>query len=702
MDKVFLTIDGHRVEAEKGQPVMQAALAAGIYIPHLCAHDDLVPAGSCRLCVVEIEGLPAPVTSCSTMAEDGMVVTTVTSRLKQMRRLAAELLLAPHPSECTSCPKYLKCELQSLIQYLEVTDQRIRKRPNMISANLDNPLIIHDMYRCITCGRCVRACNELRGIGAINYKEIDGRVRIAPVNGTLADSGCKFCGACIEVCPTGSIIDQLGVIKPELKKSDYLVPCRYTCPAGIDIPRYLRLVKEGKPAESNAVIREKVPFPSVLGHICNHLCEDACRRGPVNEAIAIKEVKRYAAMNDDGQWRERSFQKPATGKKVAVIGSGPAGLTAAFYLAKLGHQVTIFEELPYSGGMMRVGIPKYRLPWAELDKEIDIIRETGVEIKTGVRIESAPELLKQGFNAVLAATGAHQGIKLPIPGNDLEGILINTTFLRKVSLGEPVAVGERVVVLGGGNVAFDCAGAARRLGAKTVSVVCLESREEMKASDEEVQEALEEGTAVHPSISFTGIVGENGRVAGVSCSKVCSFFFDEQGRAQIVCEIGSEHIIPADTIIFAVGQRPAVNDQFGLPLVRGNRIEADRQTTRTPVEGVFAAGDVVYGTLSVIEAIESGRRAAKSIDTFLGGEGKIDEQLAPAPVYPTWFGREEGFAAKSRIHATNIDADQRSLETLVCQGYTTDEAWGESERCLQCDVRLNISRSKFWNEYEKK
>lgn len=702
MDKINLKIDGQNVVAEQGQSVMQAALAAGIYIPHLCAHEDLVPAGACRLCVVEIDGLADPVTSCSTDAMDGMVVTTVTPRLKQMRRLACELLLAPHPSECTSCPKYLKCELQSLIQYLEVTDQRIRKRPNLISPNVENPLIIHDMYRCITCGRCVRACNELRGVKAINFSEVDGRVRVRPVNGTLAESGCKFCGACVEVCPTGSIVDQIGVVKPDLKKSDYLVPCRYTCPAGIDIPRYIRLVKEGKPAEANAVVREKVPFPSVLGHICNHLCETACRRDEVNEAIAIKEIKRFAAANDDGQWRARSFQLPQTGKKVAIIGSGPAGLTAAYYLAKLGHKVTIFEALPYAGGMMRVGIPKYRLPWSELDKEIDVIREAGVEIKTNTRVTSAPELLGQGFDAVLAAIGAHQGIKLPIPGNDLEGILINTSFLRQASLGEPVKLGERVVVLGGGNVAFDCAGAARRLGAKSVTVVCLESREEMKASPEEIEEALEEGTTVHPSISFTGITGENGHVTGVQCSKVCTFSFDEQGRAQIVCELGSEHIIPADTIIFAVGQRPDVNDQFGLPLVRGNRIEADRQTTKTAVEGVYAAGDVVYGTLSVIEAIESGRRAAKSIDTYLGGAGNIDEQLAPEQVFGTWIGREEDFAAKPRNHAANIDNSLRTMESLVCQGYTTDEACSESGRCLQCDLRLNISRPKFWNEYEKR
>ncbi len=702
MEKIKLKIDGHEITAQEGQSVMQAALAAGIYIPHICSHEDLVPAGACRLCVVEIDGMDDAVTSCSTDAVDGMVVTTKSEKLRKMRQLAAELLLAPHPSECTSCPKYLKCELQSLIQYLEVTDQRIRKRPNLVSANTDNPLVIHDMYRCILCGRCVRACGELRGIEAITFGEVEGRTRVIPRsgNGSLADSGCKFCGACIEVCPTGSIIDQIGVVKPDLKKADYLVPCSYACPAHIDIPRYIRLVKEGKPAEAAAVIREKVPFPSVLGHICTHVCENDCRRGEINEAISIKNIKRYAAANDDGQWKQNGFKKDPSGKKVAVIGSGPAGLTSAYYLTKLGHKVTVFESLPHAGGMMRVGIPKYRLPWDQLDAEIEVIQEAGVEIKTNSKVESAPALLEQGFDAVLAAVGAHQGANLPIPGSELNGIHINTDFLRKVSMGEAVTVGEKVVVLGGGNVAFDCAGAARRLGAKDVTIVCLEARHEMKASPEEIDEALEEGTTVHASVSFQGITGEGDHVTGVKCSKVCSFHFDEKGRAQIVCEVGSEHVIPADTIIFAVGQRPDLTDAFGLPLARGNRIEADRQTTKTPVDGVFASGDAVYGTLSVIEAIASGRRAATAIDQYLGGDGKIEEQLAPPTEMNPWFGREEDFAARERTTPEMLPVDERGLECLVDQGLTTGQACGESERCLQCDQRLTIKKEKFWNEYE--
>ena len=699
MEKIKLTIDGHNITAEKGQSVMQASLAAGIYIPHICSHDDLKPAGACRLCVVEIEGRPDAVTSCSTPAEDGMVVGTKSPRLKQMRRLAAELVLAPHPSECTSCVKYLKCELQALIQYLEVTDQRIRKRPNLISPNVENPLVMHNMFRCILCGRCVRACSELRGCDVLTFGEQDGRTRVMIKNGLLADSACKFCTACVEVCPTGSILDAIGAVKTEINKADALVPCRATCPAHIDIPRYIRLVREGKPAEANAVVREKVPFPSVLGHICTHICETECRRDKVNSSISIKEIKKYAASKDDGQWKAKGFQLPATGKKVAVIGSGPAGLTSAYYLAKLGHTVTVLESLPVAGGMMRVGIPQYRLPWSELDKEIGIVRDAGVEIRTNAKVESAPALLEQGYDAVLAAVGAHQGIRMPIPGSDLDGILINTSFLRQVSLGEPVKLGKRVVVLGGGNVAFDCAGAAHRLGAEHVTVICLESREEMKASPEEIQEALEEGTTVFPSVTFQGIQGENGHVTGVNCSKVCSFNFDEQGRAVIVCEVGSEHIVPADTIIFAVGQRPEIGENFGLELMRG-RIVADKQAMTTPTAGIFAAGDAVYGTLSVIEAIAAGRRAASAIDVYLGGKGQIDEELAPPTPANPWIGREEGFAYNPRVIPPNLPVEERALECLVAQTYTPDEACGESERCLQCDLRLNITQQKLWGDYD--
>ncbi len=701
MKKINLIIDDQNVETIEGKSLLEAALEAGIYVPHICSHDDLNPSGACRLCVVEVEGREGISASCMTQAETGMNVRTRTPRLKKMRRLALELMLTSHPSECTSCPKYLQCELQNMFQYLEVTDARIRKRADPTPRNTSNPLVLHDMGRCILCGRCVRACNELRGVGAITFVKKNGIAKVGVKGGTtLAEAGCKFCGACIEVCPTGSILDQEGLIKPGTSRKAALVPCRETCPAGIDIPRYIRFIREGDYPAAAAVVREKAPLPSILGHICNHLCELECRRGQINEAVSIKQLKRFAAAQDDGSWKKNLVEPAKTGKRAAVIGSGPAGLTAAYYMARLGHDVNVFEEQAHAGGMMRYGIPKYRLPWDVLDKEIGEIVEAGVDIKTGIKIASAGLLLNQGYDVVLAAPGTHQGVKLPLPGSDLEGVLINTDFLRKASQGEKVEVGDRVVVLGGGSVAFDCAGTARRLGAREVHVACLEAREDMKASAEEILEALEEGIVVHPSLSFIEIKGDNGKVAGVLCSKVCTFHFDESGRAVVECEDDSEHLLPADTVIFAVGQRPDIDADFGLPLARGNRIEASREDLSTTVTGIFAAGDAVTGTLSVIEAIAAGRKAAVSMDKYLGGTGEIDEKLAPVTEPEKWLGRDEGFAGSERRKSTCIPVDTRIAGfERVNDGFDCANAAGEAGRCLQCDLRLGIKRQKFWSEY---
>jgi formate dehydrogenase beta subunit len=743
-----LTIDGVEVTVPAGTTILDAAQQAEIYIPHLCSHPDLPPVEElkpaqavyrgdkrlenkkpelvyegCQLCVVVIEGREGFHRACSTKVDDGMVVSTNTPELQEYRRDKLMFLLTKHPHACLTCaqkegcarfpcsmnipenerccPKFGNCEFQRLVEYVGIKQET----PRYVFADLPlikEPLFERNYNLCIGCTRCIRACRDLRGVEAIDFVfDEEGRVIVGSVNPTLRESACCFCTACVEVCPTGALVD----IEPFKE-----VPCQSACPAGIDVPRYIRLIKEGKYPEAVAVIREKVPFPAILGYICLHFCEEECRRRDVNEAIAIRLLKRFAAENDTGLWKQKAKKKrPASGKRVAIVGSGPAGLTAAYYLAKLGHMVTVFEALPVVGGMMRVGIPRHRLPSEVLDKEIDDIKSAGVEIKTDARVESVAKLLEEGYDAILIAVGAHRGQKLPIPGAELSGVLLNTEFLREVNLDKEVKVGSRVVVLGGGNVAFDCARTALRLGAKDVHIACLEEADGMLATPEECGWGGEEGITVHNSQSFSRIVGDNGQVSGVECLDVKSFSFDKQGKLSVECVEASEHILPADTVIFAIGQLPELGLVEGMSAIKTSKrrtLEVDEATLATGQAGVFAAGDAVTGTASVIEAIAAGRKAASSIDSYLGGEGKIEETLVDAQPPSPHLGREEGFADKPRAPVPCIPVKERlaSFNTVEL-GFGQEESAEEAARCLQCDLRLLISKpvlapkEELWQEF---
>ena len=538
----------------------------------------------------------------------------------------------------------------------------------------------------------------------LNYQREDGRVVIGTDgNISMLDAACKFCGACAQVCPTGAIRDKDGILNPSISRKDALVPCRYACPAHTDAPRYLRYIKDGEYAKATAVIREKAPFPLVLGHVCIHPCEDACRRNEVNGAVSIKELKRFAAENDDKRWKERSRMNEPTGKKAAVIGSGPAGLTSAFYLAKQGHEVTVFEALPAPGGMIRYGVPEYRLPASVVESEIEDIKSFGVKIVTSHKIEDADALLREGYDAVLIAVGAWEGMRLPIPGADSKGTLINIEFLKSIRLGNAQKVGKQVVVLGGGNVAFDCARSARRLGAQEVHIACLESRDKMTASQEEIEEAKQEGIQIHNSKTFLEIATEGEHVSGVKWQDVESFSFDETGRLLLNIIEGSEQIMSADTVIFAVGQRPKGTDSFGVKLGRGNRIKIDAQTLETNRKGIFATGDAVTGTLSVIDAIANGRRTAEAMDRYLGGDGVITEELIPYEQPLAFIGREEGFGNKPRSEYNLLMPEERLSGFMdIDKGYDETEAIKNAERCMQCDLRTCITSPKFWMDYKDK
>jgi len=460
-------------------------------------------------------------------------------------------------------------------------------------------------------------------------------------------------------------------------------PCSHTCPAGVDAPRYIRFIANGKFAEAAAVVREKIPFPSVCGYVCVHPCEAKCRRALLDEAIGIRGLKRFAAEHDSGLWKLNSKVAPATGKRVAIVGSGPAGLTAAYYLVKLGHSVTVFEALPEPGGMMRVGIPDYRLPKDILKAEIKEIESVGVEIRTNSRVNSLDELFTQGYNAIFLAIGAHQGIKMGVKGEDSPRVMDCVSFLRDVSLGKEVELGGRVAVIGGGNAAIDSARTALRLGAKKVTLVYRRTQSEMPASAEEIEGAIAEGVTIEFLAAPSRIMSKNGKVE-LDSVRMRLGAVDASGRPAPEPIEGSEFVMSFDTIIAAIGQRPEVPGRLNLSLGRGNTIQVDPETLATSREGVFAGGDAKSGPASVIEAIADGRQAAISIDKYLGGKGEIDEILAPpeevtAPV--------EEIVEGGRVEVPTLPVAKRLKSfNLVELGLSEEMAIREAKRCLRCDL----------------
>jgi len=472
-----------------------------------------------------------------------------------------------------------------------------------------------------------------------------------------------------------------GVCK-ELVKS----PCQNACPAGIDVPRYIRLIGEGKYGEAVAVIREKVPFPAVLGYVCVHYCEAKCRRGQLEQAIAIKELKRFAADRDDGLWMQNVKVLPSTGKKVAIVGSGPAGLTAGYYLARLGHGVTVFETLPVAGGMLRVGIPRYRLPAEVLDNEIREIENVGVELKLNSKVESLDELFEQGYEAIFVGMGAHRGIEMGIDGEATAGIVDGVDFLREVNLGKKVDVGDKVVVIGGGNVAIDASRTALRLGAKEATILYRRTRAEMPASDEEIDEALEEGVKIVYLAAPIRAMSMDGRLK-VESIRMQLGKVDASGRRRPIPVESSEFVDVYDTMIKAIGQESVLPDKFGILAERGGRVKVDPDTLTTSREGVYAGGDVVSGPASVIEAIAAGRQAAISIDKYLGGEGDIDEVLAPPEEEVPPFDIEEVEGEKYRPPMKTLPlAERLPCFAQVVLGFDEEKAIEETKRCLRCDL----------------
>lgn len=462
------------------------------------------------------------------------------------------------------------------------------------------------------------------------------------------------------------------------------VRCGEACPAGIDIPRYVRLIGQGRFTEALAVIKQAMPFPGILGRVCFAPCEGNCRQAKQQDPIAIRMLKRFAY--DHATYEEKAATKK-TGKRVAIIGSGPAGLTAAYYLAKMGHGVTIFEALPQAGGMMRVGIPPYRLPRKILDDEINMVKNLGVEIKTNVKVDSLDTLFNDGYQAILVATGAHQGIKMGVEGEDHPKVMECIDFLREANSGKKVKLGDRVAVVGGGNAAIDAARTALRVGATEVTIFYRRTRAEMPANASEVEEAIKEGVKIEFLAAPTGVLSQNNAVI-LKNIRMRLGKPDASGRPRPEPIEGSEFQVEVDAVIAAIGQRPEIPKQFKLEVSRGNVVIADPETMATLQKGVFCVGDVFSGPASVVEAVRTAKQAVISIDKYLGGKGvlPIEEiKIKDLTSRDTFMQRWSSESERVEMPSLAIEDRLRGFDEVEL-GLSQEMAISEGQRCWRCDL----------------
>ena len=485
-------------------------------------------------------------------------------------------------------------------------------------------------------------------------------------------------------CPTGDCVR----LTP--------APCQMACPASIDIPSYVTLIGLGRDAEAIDLIRQDNPFPWVCGLVCTNPCEFMCVRGRIDSPVSIKYLKGFAAERAMSEGRYKNPPKaPDNGRKVCIVGAGPGGLTAAYYLALKGYQVTVIEALPVAGGMMMVGIPRYRLPREVIDREAGMIEMLGVELRYNTRLGkdvTFEQLQEEGFEAFLLAIGAHSALRLMIPGeNDYLQVTDAVDFLQRVALGDRHMPGRRVMIIGGGNVAIDAARTSVRLGCEEVTILYRRTRSEMPAHEEEVRQAEEEGVRFRFLTAPIGIAGEGGRLEGVNCLRTALGDPDSQGRRRPVAVKGSDHIHECDSVISAIGQAIDSHglDHLDLKWSKRGTITVNTVTMQTSIPGLFAAGDVVSGPATVVEAIGGGKRAAEAIDRYLNG---IPQPLMPpVPKRRLRLDSIECTAiAKMTLHRSHmpvLNTDRRRITFQQVElGYSEETVRNEARRCLRCDI----------------
>ena len=512
---------------------------------------------------------------------------------------------------------------------------------------------------------------------------------------------CTGCGECANVCPVTvpnefdlGLGQRKAIYRPfpqavpnafTIDKQGY-PPCRAACPAGVNAQGYVALISQGKFKEALEVLRRAMPFAGVCGRVCTHPCELECERGKVDEPVSIRALKRFMADYELKVGRQKATPIERTKEdKVAIIGSGPAGLACAYDLIRQGYPVTVFEAAPQAGGLLRYGIPEHRLPKRVLDNEISHVEELGVEVKTNTPVKNLEDIFSQGYEAIFLAIGAGESLKMGIPGEDARGVVHALDFLKRVSLGTKVTLGERVAVIGGGNAAVDAARVARRLGAKEVTIAYRRSRAEMPAAATEVDEAEREGVVLHILTAPVKVLVKGERVTGIQCIRMELGEPDASGRRRPVPIKGSEFDVAVDSVIIAVGQ---AIDKTALPkeleYTAWGTLAVDQVTLQTSIEGIFAGGDLVSGPADVIAAIAAGKEAAISIDRHLRG---VDLKAGrPTPITRVKEVSKKGVVTKPRQTVSTIDLQKRKGFAEVELGFDEKAAIEEAKRCLNCGV----------------
>ncbi len=529
---------------------------------------------------------------------------------------------------------------------------------------------------------------EMRQVGAADTGEETGRHILSVLSGAaelfqshIETHNCAT-GECVRLAPA---------------------PCQMTCPAGIDVPTYVSLIGEGRDAEAIEVIRQDNPFPWVCGLVCTRPCEFMCVRGRIDKPISIKFLKAFASERalSWGQYKNPP-KAPDNGKSVCVVGAGPGGMSAAYYLALKGYRVRVIEAQPSAGGMILLGIPRYRLPREVIDREVAMLQDLGVAFSFNTRLGqdvSMDDLQQEGFAAFLLAIGAHKAYTLGIPGEgDFPQVLDAIGFLRAVALGNRTVPGKKVIVIGGGNVAIDAARTSLRLGAESVILAYRRTRHEMPADEEEVEQAEEEGVEMRFLTIPEAIIGQDGRLEGLRCLRAELVAQEGSNRMRPVPVKGSNFVIDADAVIPAIGQQvdsDGIAQLEGLNWTRRSTIDTNMVSMETALPGVFAVGDAVTGPATVIEAIGAGKRAAEGIDRYLCGIPQ--PKMPPVPVRrgrvtcQALSANQKMTAKRPEMALLNIDRRRTTFQQVEL-GYSEQEARDEAGRCLRCDICLRCGK----------